>query len=511
MNLAELVESHPADRPALVSRGRSTTYGELRSSVAAVRGGLTGLGLEPGDRLALIAANNRVFVEAYLAALGAGLVVVPLNPQSPAPELASQINTVGARAVVVGPTAGATMAAIDQAAMPTVEHLIAARPDTAARSDEVSGAEPYAALVDHDPQPIVARVESDLAVLMFTSGTAGAPRAAMLTHGNLKANLDQVQAVPAMSRGPEDVTFGVLPFFHIFGLNVVLNPTLLVGSTAVLVERFEPSSAVETIGRHAITTVTGPPTMWAAFASTPDLPADAFASVRLAGSGASKLPVEVARAMLDRFGLHVHEGYGLTETSPIVASSVGTNAPFGSIGRPLPGVEVRLVDLAADEIGDGAGTEVVLGDEGEIWVRGSNVFSGYWNDRAATEAVFASQGWLRTGDLAVMDDGGFLHIVDRAKDLIIVSGFNVYPAEVEEVLVQHPAVEEAAVVGIAHPHTGEAVKAFVVTRPDMESEEDELIGFVGRHLARYKCPTKISFVDEIPRGLGGKILRRRLL
>jgi long-chain acyl-CoA synthetase len=316
------------------------------------------------------------------------------------------------------------------------------------------------------------------------------------------ANISQAQAIDSIARRPDDTTFGLLPLFHIFGLNVVLNPVLLVGATAILVERFDPTTAAETIREHAISTVTGPPTMWAAFAQTPDVPADAFATVRLAASGASKLPVEVARAMLDRFDLRVHEGYGLTETAPIVAYSVGMDAPFGSIGRPLPGVEMRLVD---DD-----GSDVLVGDTGEIWVRGPNVFPGYWDDQEATDAVLDPDGWLHTGDLAVIDDDGFLYIVDRAKDLIIVSGFNVYPAEVEDVLVRHPSVAEAAVVGVEHPHTGEAVKAFVVARPDADCEEDDIIAFVGQHLARYKCPVKIRFVDEIPRGLGGKILRRTL-
>ncbi len=500
MNLANLIESHPADVVALVSRGRSTTYGELRERVGSIRSALSAMDLNPGDRLALMAGNNRYFVEWYLAGLGAGLVVVPLNPLSPAPELANQITAVGARAVMVGPTAGAAAGAIDWGALPTVEHLIAARPD------DVPGSVASEPLTAGPASPIVERHAGDLAVLMFTSGTAGAPRAAMLNHGHLMANLEQVQAVTAIARQADDTTFGVLPLFHIFGLNVVLNPVLLAGATVVLVERFDPTTAAETIAAHQITTVTGPPTMWSAFASTPDLAPDAFASVRLAGSGASKLPVEVAQAMLDRFGLRLHEGYGLTETSPIVAYSVGMNAPFGSIGRVLPGVELRLVDTSGGSAGD-----ALVGDPGEIWVRGPNVFAGYWDDQEATDAVLDADGWLHTGDLAVVDDDGYIYIVDRAKDLIIVSGFNVFPAEVEDVLVQHPAVLEAAVVGVEHPHTGEAVKAFVVMAPGAETEEDEIIAFVGTHLARYKCPSKIQFVDQIPRGLGGKILRRTLI
>jgi long-chain acyl-CoA synthetase len=496
VNLASIIEPHPADSVALVTHATTITYGELRERTGAIRGAFAAMGLEPGDRVALVAANNRYFVEAYLGAVGAGLVVSPLNPLSPARELEREITAIGARVVITGPTAGRAVGDIDRSATPTVDHVIAARPD------DVPGATPFGDLLTHDPVPVVDRDASDLAVLMFTSGTAGSPRAAMLTHGNLLANLDQVQRVDEIARRPDDVTLCVLPLFHIFGLNVVLNPALLVGAKVVLVERFDPTTAVESIAAHGVTALTGPPTMWGALAQTPDLPADAFATVRLAASGASKLPVEVAQRMLDRFGLMVSEGYGLTETSPVVSYAVGTGAPMGSIGRPLPGVEMRLVDAEGDD--------VLVGDAGEVWVRGPNVFGGYWNDVEATSAVLDDEGWLHTGDLAIIDDDGYLFIVDRAKDLIIVSGFNVFPAEVEEVLTEHPGIAEAAVVGVDHPHTGEAVKAFVVVRPGADIEEDDVIAFVGERLARYKCPSKVRFVTEIPRGLGGKILRRTL-
>jgi long-chain acyl-CoA synthetase len=212
--------------------------------------------------------------------------------------------------------------------------------------------------------------------------------------------------------------------------------------------------------------------------------------------------VDLARLFHSRFHRQILEGYGLTEASPVVTSSVGREPRYGSIGLPLDGIEVRLVD---DD-----GTDVLTGDTGEIWVRGPNVFLGYWNDTDATARVLTPDGWLRTGDIAVADDDGYLWIVDRAKDLIIVSGFNVYPAEVEDVLTAHPDVAEAAVVGVAHPHTGEAVKAYVVVRPGTSIDEDSLIDYCRTQLARYKCPSKILFVDELPKGLGGKTLRRSL-
>jgi long-chain acyl-CoA synthetase len=234
-----------------------------------------------------------------------------------------------------------------------------------------------------------------------------------------------------------------------------------------------------------------------------DIPADAFDSVRLALSGASRLPPEVHERMRERFGLEIAEGYGLTEASPVVTSSSGIPTRAGSIGKVVPTVEVRLVD--------GEGDDVLEGDAGEIWVRGKNVFAGYLDDPEATAAVLTPDGWLRTGDIAVTDADGYLYIVDRAKDLIIVSGFNVYPAEVEEVLRGHPSVAEVAVAGVPHPHSGETVKAWVVPAPGTEPDEDSLIEYCARFLARYKCPTKVLFVQQLPRGIGGKLLRRELV
>jgi long-chain acyl-CoA synthetase len=242
--------------------------------------------------------------------------------------------------------------------------------------------------------------------------------------------------------------------------------------------------------------------MWIAFAHFDELPSDSFATVRIALSGASRLPPAVAMRCEERFGLRIAEGYGLTEASPIVTSSAGMEPRYGSVGHSVAGVEVRL-------IGDD-GHDVVAGDTGEIWVRGPNVFQGYYREPEATARVLDEDGWLHTGDLATVDDDGWLYLVDRSKDLIIVSGFNVYPAEVEDVLASHPAVAEVGVIGVAHPHTGEAVKAFVVLAPDGSLDEETLIDYASHYLARYKCPTKVIFVDELPHSINGKLLRRHL-
>jgi long-chain acyl-CoA synthetase len=498
VNLASLAEQHPADRRALISRGKVTTWGELQEQAAALRGGLTRLGLEPGDRVAVICANNWYFVVSYLAILGSGLVAVPLNPASPTPALERELATVGAKAVIVGPSARGRLEAGDAANVPELEHVVFAQ------GTQIEGVEGllFDDLMVGEPAPIVERAHDDLAALLFTSGTGGAPKAAMLTHGNLLANLEQTQSQEARQLRADDLAFAVLPFFHIFGLNVALGGAIYSGSALLLVERFDPTSALEAIAKHGATVLVGPPTLWHALATLPDADGEAMKTIRIATSGASKLPTEVAEGMQRRYGVKLHEGYGLTETSPVVASSVGTDAPLGSIGRPVQGVEVRLVDLD--------GEDVLVGDAGEVWVRGPNVFKGYWLDEVATADAMTEDGWLRTGDLAVVTDDGYLMLVDRAKDLIIVSGFNVYPAEVEEVLMEHPAIARAAVVGVAHPHTGEAVKAYVVPAEGMAIEEDDVIAWCEARLPRYKCPQKVNFVDELPEGIGGKVLRRIL-
>ncbi len=494
--MAGIIEAHPDEAIALVAGERTLTYGELRHDVARLQSGLVGLGLDVGDRVAVVAGNGVEFVLGWLAAARGGFVGVPLNPGSPVPELARELAAVGARAVLCGPGAAAVVGDLDRAAVPALEHVIVSEAPVPA------GGSLLADLMDRDPVDVVEREGGDLAVLMFTSGTAGSPRAAMLSHGNLMANLEQVQSSESRRRGPDDVALAILPLFHIFGLNVVLDGSLIAGSSVVLVDHFDPDEALRLVADHAVTDLTGPPTMWAALAAAASAGPAAVASVERAASGAAALTPETRRAVRENLGIALAEGYGLTETAPVVASGVGTDAPDGSVGRPIPGVEVRIVD--AD------GEDTFIGDSGEILVRGDNVFGGYWNDPEATRAVLTDDGWLHTGDIGFADEAGYLFLSDRAKDLVIVSGFNVFPAEVEEVLCEHPGVREAAVVGVPNPRTGEAVKAFVVLEDGVEVTPEDLREHTHGHLARYKCPAEIELVDELPHGPGGKLLRRSL-
>jgi long-chain acyl-CoA synthetase len=495
-NLASIIDGHPDDAPALVSRGQVTTYGELRRQVGELRGGLVRLGVAPGDRVAIASANNWLFAVSYLAVLGVGAVAVPLNPTSPPAELQTELGAVEAKVLIVGPGSKIAAAGLDRAELPLEAVVVP-------EGVEVDGATPLNDLFGGEAVPVVDRGTEDLAVLLFTAGTSGAPKAAMLTHGNLRANIDQVQSHPGRRVTSADVALGVLPLFHVFGLNVVLGLMLSAGASVVLVERFDPASALDTIRDRGVTLVSGAPPMFAAWAAIDGADPDTFATVRLATSGAAPLSEDVSNAFTRRFGIPIRQGYGLTEAAPVVTSALpeGPQKPT-SIGVPVPGVEVRLVDEE--------GEDTYAGDPGEIWVRGPNVFPGYWRNEEATRAALTDDGWLRTGDIAVVDDDGWLSIVDRAKDLIIVSGFNVYPAEVEDVLLEHPGVAAVAVVGVAHPHTGESVKAFVVPEAGRLVDEDELIDFCASRIARYKCPTKVMFVESLPQGVAGKVLRRAL-
>jgi long-chain acyl-CoA synthetase len=484
MNLAaELLATAASDpeRSALRLPGRTVSFAELQTATRRAAGRLGGVAA-PGERVAIVAANDELFVTAYLGVLAAGAVAVPLNPTAPPAELRREIEAVDATAIV-------------------------ASGEYEAVATEVAGARAIVLEADlaGDERDFEQGSLTDAAALLFTSGTAGPPRAAILTHGSLLANLEQVQRHPGLALQPDDVGLAVLPCFHIFGLNIALGLPLYAGASVALVDHFHPAATLRRIADDNVTTVAAVPAIYDAWLALDDndAPSSAFASVRLAVSGAAALPRETARAMQERFGVAVHEGYGLTEASPVVTTSAVAATPRpGSIGPPLPGVDVRLVDV------DGA--DVLAGDPGEIWARGANVFAGYWGDIEATKRVLTDDGWLRTGDIAVADDDGWLTLVDRAKDLIIVSGFNVYPAEVEEVLLAHPDVADAVVVGEPHPRTGETVVAYVVPEAGHEIDRRDLMRFAQARVARYKLPTRVDVVDEVPRTFGGKVARRVL-
>ncbi|MEX1178704.1 MAG: AMP-binding protein [Nitriliruptor sp.] len=483
------------DHPALIAGPRTVTYRELHTRVDAVTAALQGLGVGPGDRVAIVLGTTVPFVETYAAVLRAGAAFVPLLPGLAPDELRHALADSEVRVAFVGPERASDIAALrDQ--LPALEHLIAVEAD-------VEGATAYGPLVAGVGEPErVTRDASDLAALVYTSGTTGRPRGAMLTRGNLAANQDQSLAGRFEVTG-DDVVLLVLPLAHIYALNVGLGSSVAVGATMVLVPRFEPGETLDTIARQGVTVVLGAPPMYVVWLESGLLERADLSSVRLAVSGAAPLGVPTLERFADVTGITIEEGYGLTEASPSVSSTSMTPTPVpGTVGSPLPGIDLRLVDAQGDD--------VEPGDPGEVWVRGPNVFQGYWHDDQATADALTPDGWLRTGDVGCQDGAGNLRLVDRLRDLIIVSGFNVYPREVERVLVEDPAVAEAASVGVPHPLTGETVVAYVVPRADHQVDLDALDDLCRGRLARYKCPSRIEVVPVLPHTATGKLRRREL-
>jgi long-chain acyl-CoA synthetase len=496
VNLADLVRDaarSAPDRVALRFHDSATTWTELDAAVDRAAAGLRGLGLMPGDRVALVLGNVPAFAVAYFGAVRAGLVAVPVNTGYTGAELTHVLGDSGARAVVVGRSGAETVLSV-AADLPALEHVLVTEEDPPA------GAGSWPALLAAAGSPVEPTGGADdLAVLIYTSGTSGRPKGAMLTHRALRANLDQCAQIEPPVMAGDDVVLLVLPLFHIYGLNAGLGMVARTAATGVLVERFDPVDTLREVRAHSVSNIAGAPPMYVAWSMLPDL-GEAFATLRLAVSGAAPLPPDVLRRILDITGHHLFEGYGLTETAPVLTTTLMSEAAKpGSIGRPIPGVELRLVDE------DGA--DVEEGDTGEIVARGPNVFSGYWPDGSGGPDA---DGWFRTGDVAYVDDDGDYHLVDRRKELILVSGFNVYPREVEDVLVAHPDVVEAAVIGIPHPYTGESVKAVVVLRPGASVTAEDLIDHSARSLARFKCPTAVEFVAELPHSATGKVAKGRV-
>jgi len=506
VNLASLVDEHPAAARALWEDGHWHSWGDVRRRAGAVAAGLVELGVGPGDRVAIAWPTSVDFVVAYLGVLAAGAVAVPLNPNSPANEVRRELEVVEPAVLLAAAAVTAPAGDGDGGDVARSVVLPAAACDAAVSAvAPVTWEELSAATGTGESRPLapVARQDADIAVLLFTSGTAGDPKAAMLTHGNLLANLRQMLGIPEILRA-DDVGLVALPLFHVFGLNVALGLGLATGAALVLETRFDTQASLQLVHDLGVTTLLGVPTMFSAWADAPGEESDGaspLAGVRRAISGAAALDADVAVRFERRYGIALWQGYGLTEASPAVSTSLGTgrNRP-GSVGRPLPGVEVMLVDEA--------GEPALAGDPGEIRVRGANVFAGYWRDPVATAEVLTGDGWLCTGDIGVIGEEGDLFVVDRSKDLVIVSGFNVFPAEVERVLQAVPGVAEAVVIGRPDPTTGEAVEAVVVAAPGATVTEELVRAHCAAHLARYKCPTSVRFVPELPRGLAGKALRR---
>ncbi|MDP9239836.1 MAG: AMP-binding protein [Actinomycetota bacterium] len=497
-NLAGLVRAAARARPggpALMFRTERITWAELDARVDRAAAALLALGLQPGDRVALQLGNTPQFAVGYFGTLRAGLVSVPLNTGYTGRELQHVLADSGARALITSDT-GAALATAAKENLPDLEHVIMAeggRPgDALPHFDDLLAAVPGTSVRE------VGGGE-DLAVLIYTSGTSGAPKGAMLSHRALLANLEQVSSIEPPVLGRDDVLLLVLPLFHVYGLNPGLGMLAYHGATGLLVERFNPHDTLALIARHEVTSVLGAPPMYIAWSMLPGV-ADGFQSVRLALSGSAPLPPDTLRRFAESAGLTVFEGYGLTETAPVLTSTLMSDVPKpDSIGRPIPGIDIKLVDEQGDEVDED--------DHGEIVVRGANLFSGYWPDG---EGGPDADGWWPTGDIAFADQDADLHLVDRRTELILVSGFNVYPREVEIVLLAHPDVTEVAVIAVPDPLTGEAVKAVVVPRPGSALTQESVITHCEKSLARFKCPSVVEFVADLPHTIIGKVRKGQL-
>ena len=498
-NLADRLRASASRLPekaALLTDGAQLTYAELDAQADAVAGGFQALGLDVGDRVGLLLPNGSEFVAAFFGALRAGMVVVPLNAGYTASEVEQILADAGAKALV---TAAALMPVVDEVkgSLPALAEVIAVGEGATAEG----GSRSWRQFLDLGSFAPVDLPDDALALLPYTSGTTGQAKGAMLTHANLLANHRQMEQT-RLKIIEQDVVLCVLPLFHIFALNVALAFSLSRGATILLVERFDPKGSLEAVARQRGSVLIGAPPMFIAWLNAAAEGSYDLASVRFAVSGAAALPRQVLERFAEQLDIRIWEGYGLTETSPVLTTNAMLEAPrAGSVGRPVPGVELRLVN--------DKGADVASGDPGEVIVRGPNVFAGYWNAPDATADAIDDDGWFSTGDVGLLDEGD-LFLVDRKKDLIIVSGFNVYPREVEEVLYRHPKVAEAAVVGMPHEYTGEAVKAVVVTRPGEQLTEAELATHCRRYLARFKCPETIQLVEALPHNAAGKVLRREL-
>jgi long-chain acyl-CoA synthetase len=513
LNLAVLLEDsarNVPDRVAVACGPTRLTYAELDAKASQVAGALAARGIGPGDRVALSCPNLPSFPLVYYGILKTGATVVPLNIMLTEREIAYHLEDSTARAyfcfegtpeLPVGQAGRAAFKATE-----SCEHFVLLTADPHATSPS-PGTETLAEFTHRQPAGFAsaATSETDTAVILYTSGTTGQPKGAELTHSGVVHNA--LLANRLFGLHPHDVHLLTLPLFHSFGQIVQMNAGFAAGATIVLLPRFSAATALELMQAEQVTFFAGVPTMYHALLNCEDTGrfdlATIAARMRIAVCGGAALPVELLRRFEERFGVPILEGYGLSETSP-VATFNRPDRPRrpGSIGLPVWGVEVKILKENGSEAKDG--------ELGEITIRGHNVMKGYFRRPEATAQAIDRDGWFRTGDIGTRDAGGYLYVVDRKKDMIIRGGFNVYPRELEEVLLTHPAVSLAAVVGVPHPSHGEEVKAFVVRVPGAALTDADLIAWCKQNMAAYKYPRIVEFRDSLPMTATGKILKREL-
>lgn len=480
------------DRVAYAFLNESVSYFQLNQHVDLFAASLIEHGIEKGDKVAMLLSNSPEFVTAFFGILRVGAVVVPINPTFTEAEISFILSNSGAKAAI----ALSALKPILSKLKTNLEHL-----QSVIYTDAGSSKWEW----DTDSQrkegtisnPIIEKDE--LAVILYTSGTTGRPKGAMLSHANLVSNANSITKLIELTE--EDSMIAVLPMFHTFCMSINIIAPISAGAAVIIVPKFSPVDVIQTIHQHKATIFTGVPTMYNFLINLPDANSEHLSSVRLCLSGGASIPVELLNRFEDKYKVAIMEGYGLSETSPVVTFNPLTKRKPGSVGVDIPDVKTKIVDEH--------GKEIPIGEVGEIIAQGPNIMMGYLGlPEATAEAI--KDGWFYTGDLGRMDDEGYVYIVDRKKDLIIVGGFNVYPREVEEVLYQHPGILEAAVIGVPSDEYGEIVKAFVVAKHDAELTENDIHVFCYERLAKYKRPKEVEFRSELPKNSTGKILRREL-
>jgi len=482
------------DRPALVDgpTGRTYTYGQLAMMISSLAGGLASRGLGPGDTIAIMAPNLPEYAVAFHGSAVAGVAISTINPTYTADEVRFQLRDSGAKLLItIGMFVDTAMEAVQGTDITDI-YVIGDAPD---------GTLPVTTLFGEPMGQVTVDIDDHVVVLPYSSGTTGLPKGVMLTHRNLVANLCQIEGGLAVEDG--EVALAVLPFFHIYGMQVLMNGLLAQGVTIVTVPRFDLEQVLGLIQEKKVTRFFAVPPIVLALAKHPLVDQYDLSSLRQVFSGAAPLSAELALEAGARIECEVVQGYGMTEMKTVSHLTPPGQFKAGTSGITVPNAECRIVD---PETGEDRG----VGERGELWVRGPMVMKGYLNNPEATAATIDADGWLHTGDVAIIDDDGHMTVVDRVKELIKYKGFQVAPAELEALLLTHPAIADAAVIGIPDDEAGEIPKGFIVLRPGQELTAADVTEFTAQHVATYKVIHEVAFVEAIPKSASGKILRRML-
>ncbi len=512
------------NNPALIFQGYGLSFRELDEMVNRFATCLSDFGIQKGDRVAILLPNLIPCVAAYYAIMRLGAVAVMNNPLYTDTELEHQFNDSGAKLLITLDLLVKRMVALrPKTAIQKIIYtsigdylpfpknllfpLVAKKKKLAAKVTPAPDLHHWKALIKQYPPtpPSVDVAFDDTAMLQYTGGTTGLSKGVILTHRNLSSQIQQAKAwFPHLPEGAERA-LGALPFFHIFGLTVSMNLAVFMGWANILVPKPQPEPLLEAIGKFKPTFAPLVPTMFIGMLNHPGIGKTDMSSIKGCFSGSAPLPVEIIKEFEEKSGGVIVEGFGLTESSPVTHVNPFSDGKrkVGSVGVPLPDTGCRIVDLS-DKI-----TDMPIGESGELLVKGPQVMKGYWNREGETEKTLVD-GWLHTGDIAMMDEEGYVYIVDRIKDMVISGGYNVYPRDIDEVLYEHPKVQEACAIGIPHPTRGEAIKVFVVLKENEMATQEELIEFCKGKLARYKLPTEVEFREDLPKSTVGKVLRKDL-